>query len=135
MIKINEPQLPWLQTVIIYHTGLDVKMEVTQCAGRISANTRHHHMYIYTHVRGADCSFIPRSPLLPRNIFTYDRHLTQRSYVNTLCRREVLGTRLRTVYIFLYMYMYMYTHKGMSIGNHTCTCSYMYMQIYTCIKT
>ena len=31
MIKINEPQLPWLRTAI-YHTGLDVKMEVTQCA-------------------------------------------------------------------------------------------------------
>ena len=28
MIKINEPQLPWLHTAI-YHTGLDVKMEVT----------------------------------------------------------------------------------------------------------
>ena len=26
MIKINEPQLPWLRTAI-YHTGLDVKME------------------------------------------------------------------------------------------------------------
>ena len=25
MIKINEPQLPWLQTAIIYHTGLDEK--------------------------------------------------------------------------------------------------------------
>ena len=36
--KINEPQLPWLRTAI-YHTGLYVKMEVTQCAGRISANT------------------------------------------------------------------------------------------------
>ena len=31
MIKINEPQLPWLRTAIyMYHTGLDVKMEVTQ---------------------------------------------------------------------------------------------------------
>ena len=31
MIKINEPQLPWLQTTIyVYHTGLDVKIEVTQ---------------------------------------------------------------------------------------------------------
>ena len=30
MIKINEPQLPWLRTAI-YHTGLDVKMEVTTC--------------------------------------------------------------------------------------------------------
>jgi hypothetical protein len=30
MININEPQLPWLRTAI-YHTGLDVKMEVTQC--------------------------------------------------------------------------------------------------------
>ena len=29
-IKINEPQLSWLRTAI-YHTGLDVKMEVTQC--------------------------------------------------------------------------------------------------------
>ena len=38
MIKINEPQLPRLRTAI-YHTGLDVKMEVTQCAGRVS------HMY------------------------------------------------------------------------------------------
>ena len=27
---INESQLPWLRTAI-YHTGLDVKMEVTQC--------------------------------------------------------------------------------------------------------
>ena len=43
MIRINEPQLPWLQTAI-YHTGLDVKMEVTQCAGRVSANTRHHQL-------------------------------------------------------------------------------------------
>ena len=34
MIKINEPQLPWLRTVI-YHTGLDVKMEVTQCASTL----------------------------------------------------------------------------------------------------
>ena len=33
MIKINEPQLPWLQTAI-YHTCLDVKMEVTQCMYR-----------------------------------------------------------------------------------------------------
>ena len=41
MIKINEPQLPWLRTAIS-HTGLDVKMEVTQCAGRVSANTRCH---------------------------------------------------------------------------------------------
>ena len=41
MIKINEPQLPWLRTAIIYHTGLDVKMEVTQC---ISANTRRHQL-------------------------------------------------------------------------------------------
>ena len=39
MIKINEPQLPWLQTAIIYHTGLDVKMEVTQCT----------HVYVCTH--------------------------------------------------------------------------------------
>ena len=44
MIKINEPQLPWLRTAI-YHTGLDVKMEVTQCAGHVSANTRRH-MYM-----------------------------------------------------------------------------------------
>ena len=43
MIKINEPQLPWLRTAI-YHTGLDVKMEVTQCAGRVSANTRRHQL-------------------------------------------------------------------------------------------
>jgi hypothetical protein len=28
-IYINKPQLLWLQTAI-YHTGLDVKMEVTQ---------------------------------------------------------------------------------------------------------
>ena len=41
MIKINEPQLPWLRTAI-YHTGLDVKIEVTQCAGCVSANTRNH---------------------------------------------------------------------------------------------
>ena len=27
----TEPQLPWLRTAI-YHTGLDVQMEVTQCA-------------------------------------------------------------------------------------------------------
>ena len=49
MIKINEPQLPWLRTAI-YHTGLDVKMEVTQCAGRVSANTRHHHTCTCTNV-------------------------------------------------------------------------------------
>ena len=39
-----EPQVPWLRTAI-YHTGLDVKMEVTQCAGRVSANTRHHQLH------------------------------------------------------------------------------------------
>ena len=44
MIRINKPQLPWLQTAI-YHTVLDVKMEVTQCTGRVSANTRYHHLY------------------------------------------------------------------------------------------
>ena len=27
-----------------YHTGLDVKMEVTQCAGHVSANTRCHQL-------------------------------------------------------------------------------------------
>ena len=38
MIKINEPQLPRLRTAIyMYHTGLDVKMEVT-------------HMYVYIQV-------------------------------------------------------------------------------------
>ena len=41
---INEPQLPWLQTAI-YHTGQDVKMKVTQCAGRVSANTRLHQLH------------------------------------------------------------------------------------------
>ena len=25
MIKINEPQLPWLRTAVIYHTDIDVK--------------------------------------------------------------------------------------------------------------
>ena len=43
MIKINEPQLPW-ETAIIYHIGLDVKMKVTQCTGRVSANTRRHQL-------------------------------------------------------------------------------------------
>ena len=40
---INERQLTWLQT-IMYHTDLDVKMKVTQCAGCISANTRLHQL-------------------------------------------------------------------------------------------
>ena len=31
MIKINEPQLPWLRTAI-YHTGLDVHLHVPVCA-------------------------------------------------------------------------------------------------------
>ena len=35
MIKINEPQLPWLRTAIIYHTGLDVR-------------NGSHPMYMYT---------------------------------------------------------------------------------------
>ena len=39
-----EPQVPWLRTAI-YHTGLDVKMEVTQCTGHVSANTRHHQLH------------------------------------------------------------------------------------------
>ena len=38
MIKINEPQLPWLQ-IGKYHTGLDVKMEVT-----------HVHVYAYVYM-------------------------------------------------------------------------------------
>ena len=42
MIKINEPQLPWLQTAIyISHTGLDVKMEVTQCAAMYVCTCRY----------------------------------------------------------------------------------------------
>ena len=48
MIKINEPQLPWLRTAI-YHTGLDIKMEVTQCAGCVSTNTMHICTCTYTH--------------------------------------------------------------------------------------
>ena len=43
LIKINEPQLPWLR-IPIYHTGIDVKMEVTQCTGHIFANTRCHQL-------------------------------------------------------------------------------------------
>ena len=31
----------------ISHTGLDVKMEVTQCTGRVSANTRHHRHIVH----------------------------------------------------------------------------------------
>ena len=42
-VYINEPQLLWLRTAI-YHAGLDVKMKVTQCAGRVSANTRLHQL-------------------------------------------------------------------------------------------
>ena len=61
MIKINEPQLPWLQTVIyvhVYHTGLDVEREVTQCAGHmyvyvytcICTQCIHTYMYVHVHV-------------------------------------------------------------------------------------
>ena len=45
MIKINEPQLPWLRTAIS-HTGLDVKMEVTPC----TCITRTFILYTATHV-------------------------------------------------------------------------------------
>ena len=43
-IYMVESQLPWLQTAIYDTHRLDVKMEVTQCTGRISANTRRHQL-------------------------------------------------------------------------------------------
>ena len=53
MIKINEPQLPWLRTAIyMYHTGLDVKMEVTQCACTCTCTCIYNvypHMYMYVY--------------------------------------------------------------------------------------
>ena len=39
----DEVQLPLLRRAI-YHTGLDVKMEILQCAGHVSANIRHHQL-------------------------------------------------------------------------------------------
>ena len=44
MITIKEPQLPWLQTAI-YHTGLDVKMEVAQCTVRVQCRIVHTNVY------------------------------------------------------------------------------------------
>ena len=52
MVKINEPQLPWLRTAI-YHTGLDVKMEVTHqmsiwCTCTFCTYRRHIQLCVYT---------------------------------------------------------------------------------------
>ena len=75
MVKINEPQLPWLRTAI-YHTGLDVKMEVTQCAGHISANTRHHQLCWGDREWACTCTtymYIICSPALLSKIIVYTR--------------------------------------------------------------
>ena len=37
-----------LQTAILYHMGLDVK--VTQCAGHVSANTKLHHVHVHLYI-------------------------------------------------------------------------------------
>ena len=99
MIKINEPQLPWLRTAIIYHTGLDVKMEVTRCAGRISANTRHHQLC------WGDREWAYYMSCTRKTCYMYNVH-----------------------YIHLYMYMY-YVHVHVHYIQCTGTCIYMYMYI------
>ena len=53
MIKIKEPQLPWLQTAI-YHTGLDVKMEVAQCTVHVQCRIVHTNVYVLGGGRSGD---------------------------------------------------------------------------------
>ena len=54
----------------ISHTGLDVKMEVTQCAGRVSANTRHHHVHLYVFSNMLVFTFtLPPSLSIPPPLF------------------------------------------------------------------
>ena len=134
MIKINEPQLPWLRTAI-YHTGLDVKMEVTQpmCYRHMQFLYIHctcinvqyayflctynvHCIYKYMRTCTCTCIFVEtcfdNKFLLRVNIIHFTKSIDTQCNLNKVLQRDFkcIYTKLLCIYTVyvLYMHLHMY---------------------------